>query len=261
MPAHRCPPAADSTYRRGRGSRSSSRPAISHTCRWPAPARPARGPPGEAFDPIGRMPCVSAPGAPVAAARARDRHRHDVRARRDAIRAEIDRALARNAVTHRSDRRRLSPDRGADRPRTRRLALVGAQRRGRADRQRGGDRADIVACRPLSSPPIDDVSAFAPGIELPWPRAFADLRGLATVSRRLIAADRLCGLTPSYIGMLQRQLARFFTWRDLARHDLLEAMVGRRIEAAVPLNTKADRWRVALTGDDGSSVTVELRTQ
>jgi len=121
------------------------------------------------------------------------------------------------------------------------------------------ERNDPVAS--LYLPPVDDLSAFAPGIDLPWPRAFADLRGLATVSRRLVAADRLCGTTPSYVGMLQRQLARFFTWRDLARHDLLEAMVGRRIEAAVPLNTKSNRWRVALTGDDGSTVTVELRTQ
>jgi hypothetical protein len=60
--------------------------------------------------------------------------------------------------------------------------------------------------------------------------------------------------------MLQRQLARFFTWRDLARHELVEAMIGRRVEAAVPLNSRADRWRVALTTDDGSSLTVELHT-
>ena len=77
----------------------------------------------------------------------------------------------------------------------------------------------------------------------------------------MVAADRLFGLTPAYLGMLQRQLARFFTWRDLARHGLVEAMVGRRIEAVVALNTEADRWRVALTTDDGSSVTVELRTR
>lgn len=61
--------------------------------------------------------------------------------------------------------------------------------------------------------------------------------------------------------MLQRQLARFFTWRDLARHELLEAMVGRRIVDAIPLNTKGDRLRVALTADDGSSVTVEMRAR
>ena len=124
--------------------------------------------------------------------------------------------------------------------------------------------ASIERNEPVASlylPPIDDVSTFAPGISMPWPRAFADLRGLATVSRRMVQADRLFGLTPAYLGMLQRQLARFFTWRDLARHELVEAMVGRRIEAAVPLNAKADRWRVALTTDDGSSMTVELRAQ
>lgn len=107
-----------------------------------------------------------------------------------------------------------------------------------------------------------DVSVFAPGVEaLPWPRAFADLRGLVTVSRGQVRADRLCGLTPGYVGMLQRQLARFFTWRDLARHEGVEAMIGRRIADAIPLNVKGHRWRVALTADDGSSVTVEIRTQ
>ena len=58
---------------------------------------------------------------------------------------------------------------------------------------------------------------------------------------------------------MQRQLARFYTWRDLARHELVEAMVGRRIVDAIPLNAKGDRLRVALTADDGSSITVEIR--
>lgn len=117
---------------------------------------------------------------------------------------------------------------------------------------------------PVSSlylPPMQDASSVAPGVEAPWPRSFADLRGLATVSRQMVEADRLCGLTPGYLGVLQRQLARFFTWRDLARHELVEAIVGRRIDAVVPLNPKAGRWRLALTADDGSSVTVEVRTQ
>jgi len=37
-------------------------------------------------------------------------------------------------------------------------------------------------------------------------------------------------------------------------------MVGRRIVDAIPLNTNGDRLRVALTADDGSSATVEMRT-
>ena len=74
----------------------------------------------------------------------------------------------------------------------------------------------------------------------------------------MVRAGRLCGLAPAYVGLLQRQLARFFTWRDLARHELVEAMVGLRIVDAIPLNTKGDRLRVALTADDGSSVTVEM---
>jgi len=115
--------------------------------------------------------------------------------------------------------------------------------------------AAIEANEPVGSlflPPIPDVSLLAPGVDaLPWPRAFADLRGLVTVSRGMLEADRLFGLAPAYLGTLQRQLARFFTWRDLARHELVEALIGRRVVDAIPLNTKGDRLRVALTADDG----------
>ncbi len=124
--------------------------------------------------------------------------------------------------------------------------------------------AAIEANQPVASlflPPMDDVSAFAPGVDaLPW-RAFADLRGLTTVSRGMVAADRLFGLAPGYLGMLQRQLARYFTWRDIARHELVEALVGRRIVDAIPLNDRGDRLRIAVTADDGSSVTVEMRAK
>lgn len=123
----------------------------------------------------------------------------------------------------------------------------------------------IEANRPVASlflPPIDDVSTLAPDVDpLPWPRSFADLRGLTTVSRRMVLADRLCSLTPEYLVTLQRQLARFFTWRDLARHELVEALVGRRVVGALPLNAKGDHLRVALTADDGSSLTVEMRAK
>lgn len=137
-----------------------------------------------------------------------------------------------------------------------------------AVRLSGDDRtvawAVIEANQPVASlflPAIPDVSVLAPGIDpLPWPRSFADLRGLGTVSRGMVQADRLFGLTPAYLGVLQRQLARFFTWRDLARHELVEALVGRRIVEAIPLNAKGDRLRVALLADDGSSISVELRT-
>jgi len=125
--------------------------------------------------------------------------------------------------------------------------------------------AAIEANEPVASlflPPIPDVSVLAPGVDaLPWPRSFADLRGLATVSRGMVRADRLFGLAPDYLSMLQRQLARFFTWRDLARHELVEALVGRRVVDAIPLNARGDRLRVALTADDGSSVTIELRAK
>jgi hypothetical protein len=66
------------------------------------------------------------------------------------------------------------------------------------------------------------------------------------------------GLAPAYLGVLQRQLARFFTFRDLARHELVAGLVGWRVVDAIPLNASGNRLRVALTADDGSSLTVEL---
>lgn len=125
------------------------------------------------------------------------------------------------------------------------------------------DWTAIEANAPVASlylPAVADVSTVAPGLEpVAWPRSFADLRGLTTVSRGMVLADRLCGLSHEYVGMMQRQLARFFTWRDLARHELVEALIGRRIVDAIPLNAKGDRLRVALTAENGSSVTVEIR--
>ena len=125
--------------------------------------------------------------------------------------------------------------------------------------------AAIEANAPVASlflPPIPDVSALDAELDaLAWPRSFADLRGLATVSRGMVRADRLFGLAPGYLGVLQRQLARFFTWRDLARHELVEALVGRRVVDAIPLNARGDRLRVALTADDGSSLTIEVRAK
>jgi hypothetical protein len=106
---------------------------------------------------------------------------------------------------------------------------------------------------------VADLSAIDTGLPaMPWPRAFADLRGLSTVSRRMVRADRLMGLSPDYVGVLQRQLVRFFVWREIARPEQVEAMVGRRIDSAIPANAKGDRLAVALMAEDGSSITVEL---
>ena len=125
--------------------------------------------------------------------------------------------------------------------------------------------AAIEANQPVASlylPSVPDLSVLATGLDpLPWPRSFADLRGLVTVSRRMVEADRLMSLAPEYLGVLQRQLARFFTWRDLARHELVEDLVGRRIVDAIPLNARGDLLRVALLADDGSSLTVEMRAK
>jgi hypothetical protein len=120
----------------------------------------------------------------------------------------------------------------------------------------------ITANAPVASlylPPVADLATVDPSLlPDPWPRGFADLRGLATVSRQLVRIDRLMGLSPDYVGMLQRQLARFFTWRELARHETVEAMVGRRIVSALPIDAKSTRLSVALVADDGSTATVEV---
>ena len=77
----------------------------------------------------------------------------------------------------------------------------------------------------------------------------------------MVVADCLFGLTPGYLAVLQRQLTPFFTWRELARHELIESLVGRRVVGALPLETKIGRLQVALTTDDGSSLTIEVRSR
>lgn len=211
------------------------------------------GPPGEVFDPLGRVP-----GYPRSATVALPHERE----------VAVD-AMFALVVTHSCEiDRQKNADVPADHYDCRltvapivpepAVTLVGVD----GDVESGAWTA-IEANDPVASlflPAIEDVSWLLPGLaSLPWPRSFADLRGLTTVSRAMVQADRLCGLSPGYVGMLQRQLARFFTWRDLARHELIESMVGRRIADAIPLNSKGDRWRVALTTDDGTSTTVELR--
>ncbi len=213
------------------------------------------GPPGDAFDPIGRIPAYPRP-AVTPLPNGREIAIDTMFALVVTHSCEIDRQKNHDVTADHFDcRLTVAPIiSGAE------LTLVGTG----GDVEQGVNWSAIERNDPVPSlylPPIDDLSTIAPGLEGPWPRAFVDLRGITTVSRRTVVAERLCGLTPAYVGELQRQLARFFTWRDIARHELLEAMVGRRLEAVVPLNTKSTRWRVALTGDDGSSLTVELKTK
>ena len=212
-------------------------------------------PPGDSFDPVGRIPSYPRPGL-LPLPHGREVALDTMFALVVTHSCEIDRQKNMQASADHVDCR-LTVAPIVPEPA---VTLIGPD---------GDDQtvnwAAIEANAPVASlflPAIADVSVLAPGVDaLPWPRGFADLRGLTTVSRGMVQADRLCGLTPNYLGMLQRQLARFFTWRNLARHDLVEAMVGRRIVDAIPLNTRGDRWRVALTTDDGASATVELRTQ
>jgi hypothetical protein len=210
-------------------------------------------PPGDAYDPIGRIPAYPRP-ALLPLTHGREVAIDTMFALVVNHSCEIDRQKNLGASSDHFDCR-LTVAPIVPEPS---VLLVGAA---------GGEQAvnwtAIEANQPVASlylPLIVDVSAVAPGVDpLPWPRSFADLRGLTTVSRGMVAADRLFGLAPGYLGMLQRQLARFFTWRDIARHELVEALVGRRVVDAIPLNAKGDRLRVALTADDGSSVTVEMR--
>jgi len=213
------------------------------------------GPPGESFDPVGRIPAYPRPGL-LALPHHREVAVDTMFALVVTHSCEIDRQKNMDAAADHFDCR-LTVAPIVPEPA---VTLIGPD-----GKEHGAAWAAIEANAPVSSlflPPIPDVSVLAPGVEaLPWPRAFADLRGLATVSRGMVQADRLCGLAPAYLGVLQRQLARFFTWRDLARHELVEALIGRRIVEAIPLNSKGDRLRVALTADDGSSVTVEIRAR
>jgi hypothetical protein len=212
-------------------------------------------PPGDAFDPTGRIPAYPRPALLALP--------HDREVAVDTMFAlvvthscEIDRQKNMDASTDHFDCR-LTVAPIVPEPA---VTLAGPDGEGESV-----NWVAIEANEPVASlflPPIPDVSVLAPDVDaLPWPRSFADLRGLATVSRGMVRADRLFGLAPDYLGMLQRQLARFFTWRDLARHELVEALVGRRVVDVIPLNAKGDRLRVALTADDGSSVTIELRAR
>ena len=235
-------------------------------------------PPGDVYDPVGRVPTYPTPSTlPLA-------HGREVAV--DTIFAlvvthscEIDRQKNRGADEGHWDCRmtvapivpesRVRLGSGAARGPASREAAAGPASReaaaGPAGREAAADTthwATIEANGPVASlflPAVDDLSSIDAGLpSIPWPRAFADLCGLSTVSRRMVRADRLMGLSPDYLGVLQRQLARFFTWREVARHELVEAMVGRRIVSALPVNPKGDRVAVALTADDGSSITVEL---
>lgn len=212
-------------------------------------------PPGDAFDPAGRIPAYPRPALLALP--------HDREVALDTVFAlvvthscEIDRQKSLHVPADHFDCR-LTVAPIVPEPA---VTLVSP-----AGENRAVSWAAIEANEPVASlflPPIADVSKLAPHVDpLPWPRSFADLRGLATVSRGMVRADRLFGLAPDYLGVLQRQLARFFTWRDLARHELVAALVGRRVVDAIPLNARGDRLRVALTADDGSSLTVEIRAR
>jgi hypothetical protein len=213
------------------------------------------GPPGDEFDPAGRIPAYPRP-ALVGLPNGRDVALDTMFALVVTHSCEIDRQKNIDVSAEHYDCRLIVAPIVAE------AAVTLVDPAGRVET--AGWEA-IAANPPVASlflPAIPDVSVLAPEVDpVPWPRSFADLRGLTTVSRRIVRADRIFGLVPEYVGMLQRQLARFFTWRDLARHELVESLVGRRIADAIPLNAKGDRIRVALTADDGSSVTVEMRAK
>ncbi|HSO30242.1 MAG TPA: hypothetical protein VLS28_10085 [Candidatus Sulfomarinibacteraceae bacterium] len=211
------------------------------------------GPPGEAYDPVGRIPGYPTP-ALVPLPHGREIALDTMFGLVVTHSCEIDRQKNAGAgADHIDCRLTVAPI--VPEPNVHLIGPTGHD-------QTVGWSA-IEANAPVASlylPPVPDLSAIVAGLDpLPWPRSFADLRGLATVSRRMVEADRLMGLAPAYVGVLQRQLARFFTWRDLARHETVAALVGRRVVDAIPLNASGDRIRVALTADDGTSITVELR--
>jgi len=207
-------------------------------------------PPGDVYDPVGRVPAYPAP-ATLALAHGREVALDTMFALVVTHSCEIDRQKNRGADEgHWDCRLTVAPI--VSEPRVRFGAGAAAE---------AASWDAIATNAPVASlylPAVADLSAIDPELPaMPWPRAFADLRGLSTVSRRMVGADRLMGLSPDYLGILQRQMVRFFVWREVARHDQVEAMVGRRILSAIPANAKGDRLAVALTADDGSSITVE----
>jgi hypothetical protein len=208
-------------------------------------------PPGDVYDPIGRVPAYPTP-ATLALAHGREVAVDTMFGLVVTHSCEIDRQKNRGADEGHWDCRLT-------------VAPIVPEPRVRFGNGGAAEAAvwDAIAANvPVASvylPGVADLSAMDPGLPaMPWPRAFADLRGLSTVSRRMVRADRLMGLSPEYLGILQRQLVRFFVWREVARHEQVEAMVGRRIVSAIPANAKGDRLAVALTADDGSSITVEV---
>ena len=207
-------------------------------------------PPGDVYDPIGRVPAYPTP-ATLALAHGRE--------------VAIDTMFG-LVVTHSCEIDRQK-NRGADEGHWDcRLTVAPIVPEPRV--RFGGPATEaavwdaIAANVPVASlylPGVADLSALDPELPaMPWPRAFADLRGLSTVSRRMVLADRLLGLSPDYLGVLQRQLIRFFVWREVDRDVQVEAMVGRRIVSAIPAGFGAGHLAVALTADDGSSITVQL---
>jgi hypothetical protein len=209
------------------------------------------GPPGDAYDPIGRVPAYPTPST-LALAHGREVALDTMFGLVVTHSCEIDRQKNRGADEGHWDCRLT-------------VAPIVPEPRVRLGGDAKADAAawDAIAANvPVASfylPAVRDLSAMDPELPaMPWPRGFADLRGLSTVSRRMVRADRLMGLSPEYLGVLQRQLVRFFVWREVARHEQVEAMVGRRIVSALPANAKADRLAVALTADDGSSITIEV---
>lgn len=202
-------------------------------------------PPGDAYDPIGRVPAYPSPATFALA--------HDREVGIDTVFAIV--------VTHSCEIDRQK-NLGVDEAHWDcRLTVVPIVPEPRVQLRPEHWEA-IAANVPVASlylPAVSDLSAVDPALHPdPWPRGFGDMRGLATVSRRMVRIDRLMGLAPEYLGMLQRQLTRFFTWRELAHHEAVEAMVGRRIVSALPINAKSTRLSVALVADDGSTATVEL---
>ena len=210
-------------------------------------------PPGEAYDPVGRIPAFPTPSL-VPLPFGREIALDTMFALVVTHSCEIDRQKNLDvAAPHFDCRLTVAPI----------VPEPNVHLSGPAGEDQTINWAAIEANQPVASlylPAVPDLSVLVTGLDpLPWPRSFADLRGLITVSRRMVETDRLMSLSPAYLGVLQRQLARFFTWRDLARHELVERLVGRRVVAAIPLNARGDRIRVALTAEDGSSLTVEMR--
>lgn len=78
-------------------------------------------------------------------------------------------------------------------------------------------------------PPLDEEGASALGVDARWPEAAVALAGTTCLSRGIVKPNRILGLTPEAVPLLQESLVRFSTVRGWGSDAALDALSGKRI--------------------------------